>query len=129
MCLHHSHQNDVYCIDKTRGRGWGNVRGLKLCVNPKQYWKCRYNVTMGRVRVTIVAVEKQCILHILCVCVCVFVALVNQHVTCMRRVLLSPVAWHALQYFTTLTQTRRYFRGKKVTEIKMCVWIFSTTSV
>jgi formate hydrogenlyase subunit 6/NADH:ubiquinone oxidoreductase subunit I len=37
------------------------------------------NVTMRRFRATIVAVEKQCVLLNLCVCVCVFVALVIHH--------------------------------------------------
>jgi len=44
------------------------------------YFTC--GVTMGRVRVTSVAEERQCVLHTACVCVCVCVcviALINQH--------------------------------------------------
>jgi hypothetical protein len=37
------------------------------------------NVTLRRVRVTTGVLEKQVVLHILNVCLCVFVALVNQH--------------------------------------------------
>jgi len=34
----------------------------------KKYGKCKYNVKLGRDLVTIVAVEKQLVLHILIVC-------------------------------------------------------------
>ena len=34
----------------------------------KQHRPCTYNVTVRRVRATILAVEKQCVLHILSVC-------------------------------------------------------------
>ena len=37
----------------------------------KQEQQCTYIATFRRVCVTIVAVEKQYVLHILCVCVCV----------------------------------------------------------
>ena len=60
----------IYIVLIKRGEEGGEMSGVqKLCVNPKQYWKCRYNVTTGRVLVTIVAVKKKkYVLHILCVC-------------------------------------------------------------
>ena len=59
---------------------------------------------------------------------CVSIALVSQHVTRMRRVMLLSVAYPALTYFSTLSHTRHDFR-KKVIEHKMCVLIFSSTFV
>ena len=47
-----------------------------------------YNVTLRRVRVTIVAVKKQEVLHIRSV----FVALVIQHAKRMHRIIASSVA-------------------------------------
>jgi len=49
-----------------------------------------YNVTLRRVRATIVAVEKQYVLHNLCVCVCVcvFVALDIQHAMRMCHIVI-----------------------------------------
>ena len=52
----------------------------------KQERQCTYNVTLSRARVHTVAVEKQCVLHNLSVCV--FVALVNQHAMRMRHVVI-----------------------------------------
>jgi hypothetical protein len=50
--------------------------------------QCTYNVTLRHVRETIVAVEKQWLLHILSVSV----ALVIQHAKRMRRIILLFVA-------------------------------------
>jgi len=64
--------------------------------------------------------------------VCVFVALVIQQPLRMRRIILSPVACPAVQYFSILFHKRRNFREKnvnKVSEHKMCVFTFSTISV
>jgi len=46
--------------------------------------KCVYNVTLRQILSTTVVVEKQLVLHILCVCV--FLALVIQHAMRMRYI-------------------------------------------
>ena len=55
----------------------------------------RINVTLRRVRLTTVAVEKQKVLHIFSVCV----ALVIQREKRMRRIILSSVACSLYQIF------------------------------
>jgi hypothetical protein len=66
-----------------------------------------HNVTLRGVRVTIVAMGKQQILHILSVSV----PLVNQHVKLTCRTILSSVACPALRLFPTLSHKRNDFRG------------------
>ena len=84
--------------------------------------QCTYNVTLRRVRSTIVAVEKQvCV----CVCVCVFVCvrertLVTQHAKRMRHIILSSVACPAVPYVSILPYND--FR-KKFLNIK-CFFLF-----
>ena len=64
--------------------------------------QCTYNVTLRPVRATVVIVEKQRVLHTVCVCVCVcvFVALVIQHA--MRMCHIPICGLSALKYFPTL---------------------------
>jgi len=62
--------------------------------------------------------------------VCVCVASVIQHAMCNAHVsiTMSSVACLALPYFSTLSHNRTIF-GKKITEHKMNIWIFSTAAV
>jgi len=72
----------------------------------------RIKVTLRRVRVTIFAREKQGVLHILNVCLCVFVALVNQHTNFSHGMSLKA----------------RFSKEKQLLNTK-CVSIFSTAFV
>jgi len=83
----------------------------------------RINITLRRVSVTIVAVEKQYVLHV----PIVSVALVIHHAKPMGRIQL-PVTSLALPHFSTLSHKRHDFR-ENFTGNKMCVLIFSTTFV
>ena len=56
----------------------------------------------------------------------VFVPLVTQNAKRMRRIMLSLVAYPAVQYFSTWSHKRHDFPEKKVIEHKMRVLIFST---
>ena len=73
----------------------------------------------------IVVVEKQVLLHILSVCLSLFI----QHAKRMRHFMLSSVACLAVSYFFTLSQKQHDFGKKKVILRKICVLIFSTTFV
>jgi hypothetical protein len=81
---------------------------------------------MRRVRVTIVAVEKQKVLHILSVSV----ALVIQHAKRMRPILLSSVACLAVPYFPHYLISGTIFGKRELLNRKcVCVLIISTTFV
>ena len=61
--------------------------------------QCTYNVTMMRVHATIVAMERQLLLHILCVCI---LGLVSWYARSMLRIILSSAACQGLPYFSAL---------------------------
>jgi hypothetical protein len=74
----------------------------------KQDRQSAYNVTLRRVRVTIVAVEKQYVTH----SECVSVALAIQHVKRMHHVTLSSAASLAVLYFSILSHQVMNFEKK-----------------
>jgi hypothetical protein len=100
-------------------------RILRTVCQPKRDKNCnvRVKVALRHVRVTTVAVEKQKVLHILCVCVSV--ALVIQHAVRMRCIIFSSVACPATQNISALSHKWHDFRGN-VIEHKMCLLIFFT---
>ena len=73
----------------------------------KQTRQCTYNVTLRRVSVTTVTVEKQCVTYSGCVCV----ALVVQHAhhIFLRCIILSSVACHNPPHSSTLSHKKKNF--------------------
>jgi hypothetical protein len=102
---------------------WRGVVFLSIPLRkPGQDGQYTHNVTLRRVRATIVAVEKQWLLQNLSVCV--FVDLVIQHAMRMRHNIFSlPNS----TIFSTFSHKRYDFRKKILRNIKMCFVIFSTT--
>jgi len=60
---------------------------------------------------------------------CVYVDLVIQHAKCMRYIILSCMGCPAVPYPTTLSHKWHEFFNKKYIELKMYVFILSTTFV
>jgi len=75
----------------------------------------RINVTLRRVRVTIVVVQNNNITY----CECVSVALAIQHAKRMRHFVISSVTCQAVQYFSTLSHNLYDF-SEKFIEHGMC---------
>jgi hypothetical protein len=82
-----------------------------------------YNVTLKRVRKIIVTVEKQYFTFWLCVCSLSYPALKR-----VGSFVFSSVAYLVPTHFHTLSHERENFR-KKISELKMCVLIFSTVFI
>jgi hypothetical protein len=80
-----------------------NMHGCKM-LNVIQQRQCTYNVNN----------EARSRSYWCCVTYskCVFVALVIRDAKCMRRIILSSVAWPAPQYFSTLSHKRHDFLKK-----------------
>jgi hypothetical protein len=76
-----------------RNYSWGDQ--IKTC-------SVRIKITGRRVRVKIVVVERQYVLHILSV----YLALVTQNAMRMRLIVFSYVAFPAVPYFSTLSHER-----------------------
>ena len=96
---------------------------MAFCGRLTQHKQCMYNVKLGHVHTTIVAVEKA--ISITC-SVCVFVDLGIQHAMHIPHYHLWP-AWLYNIFPLYLIQGKIF--EQKVTEHKMCVLIFSTTFV
>jgi len=91
-----------------------------VCKN-KKYRKCKYNVKIERVRVTIDFVEQKQVLNIMCLCI---LAVVIRHA---NRILpasyhLSPVTCLALPYFPHYVKKSRFSGKKKLLNIKRVYW-------
>jgi len=106
------------CMQKKQAVQYRKTKCRQECMRNYNYcwtWfgvlqdrQCTYKVTMRRVRVTIVAVEEQ--FHILIVCT---VTLLILHSQCMR--LLYCQLWVlVLPYFSALSRRRYAFREKKL---------------
>jgi hypothetical protein len=76
--------------------------------------QCTFNVTSRRVRVPIVVVEKQRVLHNLSVCICSL-----RYPACNARAPYCPsVAYLAVPRFSTFSHKCHDFRGEKLLKIK-----------
>jgi len=84
--------------------------------------QCTLNVTLSRVRATIVAVEKELVLYY----EWVFVALVVQQARRMRHIVNCGTPRSTI-FFHIILQTARI--SKTVIETKICAWMYSTTFV
>jgi hypothetical protein len=101
---------------------WGAVIIL-INIEDRQH---TYNVTLRCVRELLL--PWKCSKYCIFACLCMHVALLIQHSTCVHHIVTSFVASPAPPHFSPLSHKQRRCR-KKVIEHKMCVLIFSTTFV
>jgi hypothetical protein len=82
---------------------------IQYKVNVNRTGKVRIYVTLRHIRVTIAAVEKLEVLHILSVCAHIL-ALVIRHAKSMCRIILTSVACQTLPYFSKVSHERHDFQ-------------------
>ena len=92
---------------------------MSLIISTQQDRQYTYNVTMMRIRATIVAAEKQYALHILRL----FVASGIHNAMQMRHIIIFSLSGCTI-FLYIISLTARF--TKRVTEHEMCVLIFST---
>jgi len=83
-----------------------------------------YNVTLRRVRITIAALKKQIILHILSVCSVFLPYLPNMQIASfLRPIIVSFVTCPDLPYFSKLSHKRHDF-WENITEYKIFYFLY-----
>jgi len=100
-----------------------NIIGfLKLGPFSNKTGNVRVNLTLKPVRVTVLVVQIST--YYATYSECVTVALVTQHVKCVRRIIWSFVVCLTLSDFSTFSHKRRHFRKNKMLLNLKCVFSF-----
>jgi hypothetical protein len=106
----------VYAETITKSNGNSNL-SIAVLFKKKQDRQCTYNVTLRRVRESLLPWKSSkyyisvymCARECVSVSGCVHVAFFNQHETRMRHIVTSYVTPLAPSYFSTLSHKRRFF--------------------
>jgi len=118
------HCTDVYSINSADVGALYVVNAFNYSIR-EQDSQCTYNVTLWRVRLSTAVVEKQVSMAY---SECVSAALGIQHAMRMRHIVICSLSYSTILCY--IFHKRYDFRKKKrVTEHKMCVFIFCTTFV